>query len=121
MNSSDHFDEVMYEEQMRLADRELSSFIAAVTALYDRQQAELAAEDWLRESELMDMPPRSEERDWRAVTIAAAARLASRVNSRGGSAAQNERQCGAESLSPLVMMDQMPQPQAASPFAISSN
>lgn len=65
---------------MQLADRELSSFIAAVTELYGRQQAELAAEDWLDESELMDGPPRSEERDWRAVTIAASARLANRVN-----------------------------------------
>lgn len=80
MNEHDSFSDSIYEEQMQLADRELSSFIAAVTALYGRDQSELAAQDWLDESELMDSPPRSDERDWRAVTIAAAARLANRVN-----------------------------------------
>ena len=63
-----------------ICERELSSFIAAVTALYGREHAELSAQDSLDESELVDSPPRSEERDWRAVTIAAAARLANRLN-----------------------------------------
>ena len=85
MSDPDQFSDSIYEEQMQLAERELSSFIAAVTELYGRRQAELAAEEWLDESELMDSPPRSEERDWRAVTIAAAARLANRVNARPAS------------------------------------
>lgn len=80
MNEHDSFSDSIYEKQMQLADRELSSFIAAITALYGRNQADLSAQDWLDESELMDSPPRSEERDWRAVTIAAAARLADRLN-----------------------------------------
>ena len=82
MTGPDQFSDSIYEEQMQLADRELSSFIAAVTELYGRKQAELAAEDWLEESDLIDSPPRSEERDWRAVTIAASARLANRVNAK---------------------------------------
>lgn len=86
MSDPDQFSDSIYEEQMQLADRELSSFIAAVTELYGRQQAELAAEDWLDESDLMDGPPRSEERDWRAVTIAAAARLANRISAKPVSA-----------------------------------
>ena len=79
MDERDSFS-VIYEQQTHLAERELSSFIAAVTELYGLKQARLAAEDWLEESDLMDRPPRSEVRDWRSVTIAASARLASRVN-----------------------------------------
>lgn len=71
---------------MHLAQRELSSCIAAVTKLYGPEQARLAPEDWLDESELMDSPPRSEARNWRAVTIAASARLANRVSVRAASA-----------------------------------
>jgi hypothetical protein len=80
MNERDSFSDSIYEEQMRLAERELSSFLAAVTELYGPEQAGVSTEDWLDESELMDGPPRSEARNWRAVTIAAAARLANRVN-----------------------------------------
>ena len=76
---SEPFSDSIYEEQARLAERELSSFIAAVTELYGPEQARLSAQDWLDESELMDSPPRSEVRDWRVVTVAASARLADRV------------------------------------------
>ena len=79
MNEPDTFSDSIYEEQTHLAERELSAFISAVTKLYGPEQARISAEDWLEESELMDSPPRSEERDWRAVTIAASARLANRV------------------------------------------
>jgi hypothetical protein len=79
MRERDPFSDSVYEEQTHLAESELSSFIAAVEASYGREQAELSAEDWLEESELIDSPPRSERRNWRAVTIAASARLASRV------------------------------------------
>ena len=82
MNAADSFSDSIYEKETHLAERELSAFIAAVTKLYGPEQANLAAEDWLEESEVMDSPPRSEERDWRAVTIAASARLANRVNVR---------------------------------------
>lgn len=80
------FSNLIYEEQTHLAERELSAFICAVTKLYGPKQARFSAEDWLEESELMDSPPRSEDRNWRAVTIAASARLANRVNARAASA-----------------------------------
>jgi hypothetical protein len=83
MNQPDPFSDAIYEERTRLAERELSSFIAAVTTLYGPEQAKVSAEDWLEESELIDSPPRSEARNWRAVTISAAARLANRVNLNG--------------------------------------
>jgi hypothetical protein len=78
----DPFSDLIYEEQTHLAESELSSFITAVKASYGPEQAELSAADWLEESELMDSPPRSETRDWRAVTIAAWARLADRIQVR---------------------------------------
>jgi len=80
MNEHESFSDSIYEEQTQLAERELSSFIAAVTELHGPEQASLSAKDWLDESESMDMPPVSTERNWRAVTIAASARLANRVS-----------------------------------------
>ena len=85
MSTEEPFSDSIYEEQTHLAERELSSFIAAVTGLYGPEQARLSAEDWLDESELMDSPPRSEVRNWRSVTIAASARLASRVGASSAS------------------------------------
>ena len=79
------FSDSVYEEQTHLAESELSSFVAAVKSSYGSEQAKLSAEDWLEESELMDSPPRSEDRNWRAVTIAASARLANRIRVRAAS------------------------------------
>lgn len=73
------FSPAIYDEQMHREERELSVFVRAVTELYGPEQAGLSAKDWLDESELMDSPPRSESRDWRSVTVAASARLESRV------------------------------------------
>jgi len=80
MNDRESFSDATYEEQTHLAERELSSFVAAVTRLFGADEARVAGEDWLEESDLMDSPPRSEARDWRSVTIAASARLANRVD-----------------------------------------
>lgn len=75
MREPESFSDSIYEEQAHLAEYELSSFVAAVTASYGPEQAKLSAEDWLEESALMDSPPRSETLNWHAVTIAALARL----------------------------------------------
>jgi hypothetical protein len=79
MNSNQSFDCLTYEDQTHLAERELASFLGAVTELFGPEQARVSADDWLDESELMDSAPRSTVRDWRAVTIAASARLAHRL------------------------------------------
>ena len=79
MNDHAVFSNSTYEEQTHLAERELASFMSAVNVLYGPIEARLSANEWLEESELIDSPPRSAVRDWRAVTIAAWARLASRV------------------------------------------
>jgi len=62
------------------AERESSTFTGAVTELFGTEQARVSTEDWLEELTLLDMPSRSKERNWRAVTIAAAARLAKRLD-----------------------------------------
>ena len=79
MNTREAFSNSSFEEQTHLAERELSLFIAAVTKLYGSGHAQRSTEDWLEESELIDSPPRSEPRNWRAVTVAASARLAHRL------------------------------------------
>ena len=80
MTNSESFSNSIYFDQTHLAERELSAFIGAVRELFGPQQAMISAEDWLEEAELLDSPPRSISRDWRAVTVAASARLASRLN-----------------------------------------
>ncbi|MFZ1917050.1 MAG: hypothetical protein WAU58_05720 [Terriglobales bacterium] len=79
MNSDESFDNLIYADQMHLAERELASFIRAVAQLFGPEEAKLSAEDWLDESELTDSPPLSTSRNWRAVTVAASARLANRL------------------------------------------
>jgi len=79
MNPEKSFDNSTYADQIQLAERELASFIGAVTELFGPEQALLSSTDWLDEAELMDSPLRSTTRDWRAVTVAASARLASRL------------------------------------------
>ena len=82
MTQSESLSNSLYTDQTHLAERELSAFIAAVAELFGADQARMSAEDWLDESEIMDSPPRSEGRNWRAVTIAASARLANHVEPR---------------------------------------
>jgi hypothetical protein len=80
MTQSESFSSSLYTDQMHLAERELSAFIAAVAELFGADQARISVKDWLDESELMDVSPRSTRRDCRAITIAASVRLANRLN-----------------------------------------
>lgn len=80
MDEHEAFSNSVYEEQTHSAERELASFIGAVTKMFGPEEARASAEEWLEESELMDSPPLSTSRDWRSVTVAASARLASRID-----------------------------------------
>ena len=80
MNTKESFSNSICKQQTQMAEREFSAFISAVKELLGPDQAELSAVDWLDELELMDGQPGSTSRDWRAVTIAASARLANRLN-----------------------------------------
>ena len=79
MNPDESFDNSSYVDQVQLGERELASFIAAVEELFGAEQARISTDDWLDESDLMDAPPRSTGRNWRAVTVAASAKLANRL------------------------------------------
>jgi hypothetical protein len=63
-----------------IAERELGAFIRAVTELFGPEQARFAAEYWIDELESMDALPGPTRRDWGAITVAASARLARRLN-----------------------------------------
>jgi hypothetical protein len=80
MDEHRSFSNSIYEEQTYSAERELSSFIAAVTELYGPEQARLSEKEWLEELQLMDSLPLATNQQWRAVTIAASARLADRLS-----------------------------------------
>jgi hypothetical protein len=80
MKPTSSFSDSTCEDQLYMAERELTAFMCAVTELFGPEQARLSAEDWLDESESVDSPPRSTTRDWRAVTVAAAARLANHLS-----------------------------------------
>jgi len=80
MSRKESFSNSICKEQMQMAEREFWAFISAVKELHGPEQAQLSAVDWLDELELMDSHPGSTDRHWRAVTIAAAARLANRLN-----------------------------------------
>src|SRR5215471_15790606 len=80
MSQSESFSNPSCSDQIHLAARELSAFIAAVSELFATEEARASAEDWLDESELMEISPRSMRTDWRAVTIGAPVRLANRLN-----------------------------------------
>jgi hypothetical protein len=80
MKLSESFSDSFQPDQSQLAERELASFIAAVTELFGSEQAKLSAEAWLDEFELSDTPPVVMSQYWRNITIKASTRLVSRVN-----------------------------------------
>jgi hypothetical protein len=63
---------------MAMAERELSAFFNAVAQLFGSVQAEISAEDWLRELIEIDGLPASTH-EWRLITAKASTRLASRL------------------------------------------
>lgn len=64
-------------ELLSLAQRELAALFQAVTQLFGAEEAELSAEDWLRELEASPTLPVS-AREWRRVTTKVITQLAER-------------------------------------------
>lgn len=62
-----------------MAEQELKAFFNAVMQIFNKEQAELAAEDWIFELNQINEIPRSTAA-WRSITARAANRLALRVN-----------------------------------------
>lgn len=73
------------EHLMVSAERELGAFMTEVSELFGTEHARRAADDWLDEFEGLDTVPET-GRDFRAITIAAAVRLATWLNADGGQA-----------------------------------
>lgn len=75
----------MYEQQSdrqpqrSIAERELSAFIRSVTNLLGTEPDRYLTNIWLDAVAAMDIMPEPTSLDWRLVTIAASARLASRL------------------------------------------
>ena len=79
MNQSRSLFNSLYGDQLKVAERERSAFIAVVMAMFGPEQARLSAEDWLNATEEMFGPLEPTGQDWRRVTIVASARLACRL------------------------------------------
>jgi hypothetical protein len=79
------------------AERELGAFMRAVSELFGTEQAQRAAEDWLDELERRDTLPET-RRDFGAITIAAAVRLATWLNADGGHPARRALDAAAERM-----------------------
>ena len=62
------------------AGRELGAFMKAVTDSFGPKEGRLAAEDWLQVLDSREELPGTSADDWRSITIAAASRLATRLN-----------------------------------------
>ena len=79
LNQSRSLFNSLYGDHLKLAERELSAFFAAVAAMFGPEQARHSAEDWLNATEQMFGPHEPTDQDWRRVTIVASARLACRL------------------------------------------
>jgi|GEM_PF-3686002 len=75
MNVHELFSHSIGEEQNPLEDHELAGFISSVKEVFGAKRALAAMQIWLEEADLADIPPISIGRDWRAVSIAASARV----------------------------------------------
>ena len=62
-----------------MAERELSAFFNAVSQLFGSEQAEISAEDWLKELIESDVLP-SSAREWRLITAKVSTRLPRELN-----------------------------------------
>ena len=60
-------------------EKQMAAYAGAVQELFGSEQVPQSVEDWMAEFELMNWPPGTAIPDWRLVTIAAASRLAVRV------------------------------------------
>jgi len=58
----------------RRGEQELGAFLRAVTELFGEEQAELSAEDWMREAVTIDRFTAS-TREWRRIPLNVTARL----------------------------------------------
>src|SRR6202041_374501 len=78
MDKEESFCNSTCKDRINMAERELSAFLRAVTELFGPSQLGFWTRTGFEKPKLMDRPPRATSRDWRAVTVAASARLVNR-------------------------------------------
>lgn len=66
-------------EVMMFAENELAALHSAALQIFGPEQAELAADDWRRELEVMEWLPEPAIPNWRQPALAAVRRLAERT------------------------------------------
>ncbi|MGB8916585.1 MAG: hypothetical protein WCC89_06975 [Candidatus Sulfotelmatobacter sp.] len=71
-------------ELLPSAEKELAAYALAVQEVFGCDESRQSIEDWMQEIEGMDWPSESAIPDWRLLSIAAAVRLARRVNVKTG-------------------------------------
>ena len=67
-------------ELLPCAEKELAAYAQAVQEVFGSEQARQSVQDWVEEIEGTDWPSGDAIPDWRLLSIAAAVRLARRVN-----------------------------------------
>jgi hypothetical protein len=71
------------QERVSMAERELTEFISFATNLLGSEPVKFLTNIWLDELASMEVMPGPTSLDWRLVTVAATARLATRLLSLG--------------------------------------
>lgn len=69
-------------ELIAYAENELAALYSAVNRLFGLEQAQLTADDWLRELEVMEWPSELPIPNWRQLTAVSVSRLADRIGGR---------------------------------------
>ncbi|MFZ0807996.1 MAG: hypothetical protein WAN03_17520 [Candidatus Sulfotelmatobacter sp.] len=80
MRSTNQSCDGLTSELLSGAEKELAAYVYAVRKEFGSEQALRAADDWIEELELSGWPAGEGAPEWRRITIAAATRLASRIN-----------------------------------------
>jgi hypothetical protein len=79
LNCTPDIDSKRVKEVVSVPERELLDFIGTVTSLIGTGATDLLKQIWLDELACMDYLPSPTRPDWRRVSFAASARLASRI------------------------------------------
>jgi hypothetical protein len=84
MQRTKHFCCELTAELLPCAEKELAAYALAVQDVFGCDESRQSIEDWMQGIEGMDRPSESAIPDWRPLSIAAAVRLARRVNVKTG-------------------------------------
>ena len=105
MNQSVPVSISQFEDQLKLAERELSAFFIAVKTLFGPDQATQSVEDWLDAIGQVLGPYQPHYYDWRAVTIVASSRLGQRLTVAPSKVSRAQHNSLSDPIKPQVSSD----------------